>query len=89
MHSEYFNADNHVEDEISERITSLWNDIEWNWFTRNGQEVLYWHWSPNNGWAMDFPLHGYNEALITYILAASATKYPVSAKVYHKWLGHE
>ena len=80
----YFNADNNVENEIRGRITSLWNDIEWNWFTKNGQEVLYWHWSPNNGWAMDFPLHGYNETLITYILAASATNYPVSAKVYHR-----
>ncbi len=81
---EYFNQNNKVENEIRGRITSLWNDIEWNWFTRNGQEVLYWHWSPNNGWAMDFPIHGYNETLITYILAASATKYPVSAKVYHR-----
>lgn len=81
---EYFNGDNKVEKEIRGRITSLWNDIEWNWFTKNGQEVLYWHWSPNNGWAMDFPIHGYNETLITYILAASATKYPVAAKVYHR-----
>jgi hypothetical protein len=79
----YFNADNKVENEIRGRITSLWNDIEWNWFTKNGEEVLYWHWSPNNGWAMDFPIHGYNEALVTYILAASGTNYPVSAKVYH------
>ena len=81
---EYFNADNKVESEIRGRITSLWNDVEWNWFTKNGEEVLYWHWSPNNGWAMDFPLHGYNETLITYILAASATNYPVSPKVYHR-----
>jgi len=80
----YFRADNKIENEIRVRITSLWNDVEWNWFTRNGQEVLYWHWSPNNGWAMNFPLHGYNEALITYILAASATNYPVPASVYHK-----
>ena len=78
----YFNQDNPVEHQIRNRITSLWNDVEWDWFTKNGQEVLYWHWSPNNGWAMNFPLHGYNEALITYVLAASATRYPVSKKVY-------
>ena len=81
---EYFDQNNKNENEIRSRITSLWNDIEWNWFTRGGENVLYWHWSPNNGWAMNFPLHGYNEALITYILAASATKYPVPADVYHK-----
>ena len=80
----YFNQNNKVENEIRSRITSLWNDVEWNWFTKNGEDVLYWHWSPNNGWSMNFPIRGYNEALITYILAASATRYPVSADVYHK-----
>lgn len=81
---EYFNEDNKTEKEIRNRIGWLWNDIEWDWFTRGGQEILYWHWSPNNGWAMNFPLHGYNETLITYILAASATHYTVSDKVYHR-----
>jgi len=81
---EYFNENNKVENEIRGRINALWNDIEWSWFTKGGQDILYWHWSPNNGWAMNFPLHGYNEALITYVLAASATSYPVSADVYHK-----
>jgi hypothetical protein len=61
----------------------MWNDIEWNWFT-NGQNVLYWHWSPNNGWAMNFPVHGFNECLIMYVLAASAEHYPISAAVYDK-----
>jgi hypothetical protein len=81
---EYFNANNNTERELRNRIGWLWNDIEWDWFTRGGQEVLYWHWSPNNGWAMNFPLHGYNETLITYILAASATNYTVTDKVYHR-----
>ncbi|MEO8721700.1 MAG: glucoamylase family protein [Ginsengibacter sp.] len=81
---EYFNQNNKTETEIRNRITSLWDEIEWNWFTKSGEDVLYWHWSPNNGWAMDFPLRGYNEALITYVLAASATRYSISADVYHK-----
>ena len=33
---------------------------------------------------MNFPIHGFNECLITYILAASGERYPVSADVYHK-----
>ena len=81
---QYFNHDNPTERELRNRIGWLWNDIEWDWFTRGGEEVLYWHWSPNNGWAMNFPLRGYNEALITYVLAASAERYPVSAAVYHR-----
>ncbi|MDQ2719610.1 MAG: beta-glucosidase [Bacteroidota bacterium] len=80
----YFDKNNPTEKSLRNMVTSLWNDIEWNWFTRDGREVLYWHWSPNNGWAMDFPLRGYNETLITYILAASANKYPVNADVYYK-----
>ena len=81
---EYFNGDNNTERELRNRIGWLWNDIEWDWFTRGGQEVLYWHWSPNNGWAMNFPLRGYNETLITYILAAAATNYTVTDKVYNR-----
>src|SRR3954451_24732063 len=47
---QYFNNDNHTERELRNRIGWIWNDIEWNWFTRGGEEVLYWHWSPNNDW---------------------------------------
>lgn len=81
---QYFNKEDKTEAELRNRINWLWNDIEWSWFTRDGQEVLYWHWSPNNGWAMNFPLRGFNECLITYVLAASAESYPVPAAVYHR-----
>jgi len=82
---QYFNdTTSRAETQLRNIINSLWNDIEWNWFTRDGQEVLYWHWSPNNGWAMNFPIRGYNECLITYVLAASGERYPVSAAVYHR-----
>ena len=81
---QYFNKDNRAENQLRNRINSLWNDIEWQWFTKDSSDVLYWHWSPNNGWSMNVPIRGYNECLITYILAASGDRYPVSAAVYHK-----
>lgn len=83
---QYFNADSNIERELRNRINWLWNDVEWNWFTKGGQEILYWHWSPNNGWAMDFPVRGFNECLIMYVLAASTPneKYAVSPAVYHR-----
>lgn len=81
---QYFNAENNVEKELRNRINGLWNDVEWNWFTRGGRDVLYWHWSPNNDWAMNFAVRGFNECLIMYVLAASAERYPVPASVYHK-----
>src|SRR5665213_901615 len=76
---QYFSAKDTLEKRIRSRINVMWGEIEWDWFTRNGRDVLYWHWSPNNGWAMNFPLRGFNECLITYVLAASAERYPVSA----------
>ena len=81
---QYFTGDDRAEKELRSRIGWMWNDIEWNWFTHDGQEVLYWHWSPNNGWAMNFPVRGFNECLIMYVLAASGEKYPVSSAVYHR-----
>lgn len=81
---QYFDKKNTVETDLRNRINRMWNDIEWNWFTRGGEEALYWHWSPNNGWAMNFPVKGFNECLIMYILAASGERYPVSPAVYHR-----
>jgi len=81
---QYFNGDNQKEDNLRSRINTMWNDIEWNWYTRDGRDNLYWHWSPNNGWAMNFPIRGFNECLITYVLAASGDRYPVSSDVYHR-----
>jgi len=83
---QYFNGDNKVERQLRDRISWMWPDTEWNWFTKGGEDVLYWHWSPNNGWAMNFPVRGFNECLIMYILAASSPneKYQVPASVYHR-----
>jgi hypothetical protein len=81
---QYFNKDNPEETELRNRINWMWNDIEWNWFTRGDEEVLYWHWSPNNGWAMNLPIRGFNECLIVYVLAASGEHYPVTSAVYHR-----
>jgi hypothetical protein len=81
---QYFNGADRKESELRSRINVLWNEAEWNWHTRGGLDLLYWHWSPNNGWSMDFEIRGYNECLITYVLAASSPRYPISAEVYHR-----
>lgn len=68
---------------LIERIDSLNNAVEYDWFTR-GQNVLYWHWSPNLGWIMNMQIQGYNETLITYIVAATSTIHPISASAYQQ-----
>lgn len=81
---QYFNADSPVEREIRNRILWMWEGVEWNWYTQGGQNVLYWHWSPNNGWSMNHQIRGWNECLITYVLAASSPRYAIEPKVYHQ-----
>ena len=82
--SEYFKNGNEKEQQLVEKIDTLWKTVEWNWYTKNGQDVLYWHWSPTDGWDMNFPVGGYNECLIMYVLAASSPTYPIKPSVYHK-----
>jgi len=81
---QYLNSNSKREQALAEKITRLWQEVEWNWFRKNGENVLYWHWSPNYGWEMDFALKGYNETLITYILAASSQTHSIPGEVYHQ-----
>lgn len=79
---EYFKDGNETEQALAQKIDKLWREMEWDWYL-NEKDVLYWHWSPTHGWAMNFPLKGYNECLITYILAASSPTHPIPASAYH------
>ncbi len=81
---QYFLNGSEREKLLAAKIDTLWRQVEWNWFTKGGESVLYWHWSPDYGWAMNFPVEGYNECLILYILAASSPTYPIKPEVYHR-----
>ena len=76
----FFERDTLTEKTLRSRITWLWEEVEWDWYTQGGSKVLYWHWSPNNDWAMNHKIRGWNECLITYVLAAAAPRYPVAAE---------
>ena len=80
---QYFNKGDDEEKKLAARIDKLWKEVEFNWY-QNGKNVLYWHWSPNYGWKMNFAVQGYNECLIMYVLAASSPTYGISAEVYHE-----
>ncbi|WP_425555652.1 glucoamylase family protein [Flavivirga amylovorans] len=82
--SEYFKDGNKEEQKLVAKIDKLWRGVEWDWYTKNGEDVLYWHWSPEFGWDMNFPVGGYNECLIMYILAASSPTHSIKKSVYHK-----
>ena len=83
VHQYYVNG-SPQEQALAKRIDTLWRDVDWNFYRQGNQNVLYWHWSPEYGWAMDFPVHGYNECLIMYLLAAASPTHGVPASVYHE-----
>lgn len=99
---QFFDADNASEKAIREIITKLYEDVEWDFYSRNNSGVLYWHWSPDYAWQMNFPLRGYNEAMIVYILAIASPTHPVPASYWNtgwtsnanykngnSWYGHK
>ncbi|WP_073177062.1 glucoamylase family protein [Flagellimonas flava] len=78
---EYFKNGSESEKTLAQQADDLWKGVEWDWFTQN-QNTLYWHWSPNFGFDINLQLKGYNEVLITYILAAASPDYGISKEVY-------
>ena len=81
---QYFREGNEKEKALAGRIDKLWKEVEWDWYRKGGENVLYWHWSPKFGWDMNFAVKGYNECLIMYVLAASSPTHGVPAEVYHQ-----
>jgi hypothetical protein len=79
---QYFNGADPAEINLTNDINLLWNGVEWDWFRQNGKKVLYWNWSPTSQWAVNVPVQGWNEALITYVLAASSTTHGIPKPVY-------
>jgi hypothetical protein len=79
---EYFKGGNEAEKSIANRIDILWKEMDWTFHTKD-QQVLFWHWSPRYQWEMNFPLEGYNECLIAYVLAAASPSHSISPETYH------
>lgn len=79
---QYFNGNDAAETALRNDINEIWLGVEWDWFRKGGENVLYWHWSPNYGWDMNLPIRGWDEALVTYVLAASSPTHTIPKAVY-------
>jgi len=79
---QYFSGPAADETALRADINTLYNAVEWSWFRQGTNNVLYWHWSPNYNWDMNFKIQGWNECLITYIMAASSTTFAIPLAVY-------
>ena len=81
---QYLNLTIPEEAELIDQIDTLWHGVEWDWYTRGGQNVLYWHWSPQFEWEINLPIRGHNETQIVYTLAAASPTHPIEPEVYHE-----
>ncbi len=81
---QYFKDGSDREKALSMKTAKLIDDIDWSWYRKGSENVLYWHWSPEYAWDMNFPVHGYNECLIMYIMAAASAKHTIPPAVYHE-----
>ncbi len=73
-----------ISTQLARKIDRLWRDVDWQWYTKGGRDSLYCHWSKNFGWKMNKIIAGYDENLITYVLAAASPTYPIPSRIYHK-----
>ncbi len=79
----YFNGPG-IERELRDIITDLWEGVDWNWFTNGEERGIYWHWSPTRG-VSGLRILGFNECLITYVLAIASPTHPITRKSYNYW----
>ncbi len=86
---QYFKGNTPPEQEVYNRITNLWKSVEWEWFRRTPDgDALYWHWSPEYSWHINHRLTGWNEVMITYLLAIASPTHGVPASLYYTgWAG--
>ena len=75
--------------DLVKRITALWEGVEWDWYRmRADSDALYWHWSPDYTWHIHHRLTGWNEVMITYLLAIASPTHSVPPDLYYTgWAG--
>lgn len=79
---QYFDGADVAETNLRADINTILDRVEWSWFRKANENVLYWHWSPNYGWDMNMAIRGWNECLITYVMAAASKNYSIPQSVY-------
>ena len=79
----YFNQSSAEEELLRLKITQLWEEVNWNWYRKQTQKVLFWHWSPEFGFDINLPIRGWNEAFIIYLLAIASPTHGIPPSLYH------
>jgi hypothetical protein len=80
---EYYKNGSTEEAALATQADTLWKGVEWDWYTQ-GQNTLYWHWSPSSNFSIDMQLIGHNETLIAFVLGAASPDHPLPVDAYHQ-----
>lgn len=86
---QYFHGANDRERDLYQRISHLWETVEWDWYRRSPEnDALLWHWSPDWSWRMNHRLTGFNEVMIVYLLGIASPTHAIPADLYYTgWAG--
>jgi exo beta-1,2-glucooligosaccharide sophorohydrolase (non-reducing end) len=79
---QYFSGSDTQEQELRQRITRLWEGVEWDWFLTPKRDALWWHWSPDYSYYIANRLTGWNEVMITYLLAIASPTHGIPASAW-------
>ena len=75
--------------DITGPVTRLWEAADWTAHVRElvhpGDHGLMWHRSDRHPWTdKSLPIRGWNESLITFVLAAGSPTHPIDPAIYHR-----
>jgi hypothetical protein len=83
---QYFDSSDPVEAAIRSKATTLWQEVEWNWYRRPTEtdgNSLWWLWSPTHNWQNSFRITGYHECIIAYLLAIASPTHSIPSSCYY------
>jgi hypothetical protein len=87
---QYFKNDGVTGQDLYHKITQLWEGVEWDWYRRTPpQDALFWHWSPDYTWYISNRLTGWNETMITYLLAIASPTHGVPGSLFYSGFAAE
>ncbi|HWK59361.1 MAG TPA: glucoamylase family protein [Parapedobacter sp.] len=85
---QYFGVDSTEVGELTAKIDTLWDGVEWNEFVVAGQQnILLDRWSPVSGFKHARPMGGFGQDFISYILALASPRYSLHPDAYVEGLG--
>ena len=79
----YFGRATEEEDEIRRHADALFRKADWRWM-QNGAAAVSHGWTPEKGF-LRYRWHGYDEALIIYLLGLGSPTHPLPVESYRAW----